>query len=100
MQDTGIVIQSWPAILDYDVAGEIHEVGPGVARFRRGDRVVAYVCQNTAIATHIDPMPDLLLGQSVRIPSTGPSSYTRRHELAKSQTCRTTCLSPTQVSCL
>lgn len=41
IQDKGLVVQNWPAILDYDVAGEIHEVGPGISHLAEGDRVVA-----------------------------------------------------------
>ena len=41
IQDRGIVVQKWPAILDYDVAGEIHEVGAGISHLAEGDRVVA-----------------------------------------------------------
>ena len=32
----------YPAVLGEDVAGEVAEVGPGVTRFKRGDRVLAF----------------------------------------------------------
>ena len=41
IQDTGKVAQKWPVVLDFDVAGEVHEVGEDVTDFRPGDRVVA-----------------------------------------------------------
>lgn len=40
MQDHGIFVQQWPAILGCDVAGEVFEVGSGVDRFQKGDRVI------------------------------------------------------------
>lgn len=40
MQDTGIFIQHWPAIFGCDVSGEVHEVGPGINGFHKGDRVI------------------------------------------------------------
>jgi len=42
VQDTGFFIQSWPAILGEDLAGEIVEVGEGVSRFKTGQRVLAH----------------------------------------------------------
>jgi NADPH:quinone reductase-like Zn-dependent oxidoreductase len=41
MQDWGVFIQEWPSIFGCDVAGEIHEVGEGVTKFKPGDRVTA-----------------------------------------------------------
>lgn len=43
MLDLGVFVQQWPAIFGCDVAGEVYEVGEGVKRFRKGDRVVGYV---------------------------------------------------------
>lgn len=40
MQSKGVFIKEWPAIFGCDVAGEVYEVGPGVARFKKGDRVI------------------------------------------------------------
>lgn len=43
MQDAGVFVQHWPAILGCDVAGEVYEVAPDVDRFQKGDRVIGYV---------------------------------------------------------
>lgn len=43
MLDHGVFVQQWPAILGCDVAGEVHETGEGVDRFKKGDRVIGYV---------------------------------------------------------
>ena len=40
MQDLGVFVQQWPAILGCDVAGEVYEVGSDVKRFRKGDRII------------------------------------------------------------
>lgn len=40
MQDAGIFVKQWPAILGCDVAGEAYEVGRDVARFKKGDRAI------------------------------------------------------------
>ncbi|GJN78584.1 hypothetical protein PLIIFM63780_002078 [Purpureocillium lilacinum] len=42
MQDSGIFVQKWPAILGCDVAGEVYEVGSEVLRFQKGDRVIGH----------------------------------------------------------
>lgn len=43
IQDSGMFIQQWPNILGCDIAGEVSEVGSEVQRFKKGDRVFAYV---------------------------------------------------------
>ena len=43
MQDAGVFVQQWPAILGCDVAGEVHAVGSGVDRFQKGDCVIGWV---------------------------------------------------------
>ncbi|RDW58517.1 hypothetical protein BP5796_12447 [Coleophoma crateriformis] len=42
MQDSGVFVQQWPAILGCDVAGEVYEVGSTVQRFKKGDRVIGH----------------------------------------------------------
>ncbi|KAM0326684.1 hypothetical protein ACHAQA_006554 [Verticillium albo-atrum] len=42
MQDWGVFIKEWPSIFGCDVAGEVHQVGPDVSRFKPGDRVIAH----------------------------------------------------------
>lgn len=40
MLDAGVFVQQWPTIFGCDVAGEVFEVGSGVDRFTKGDRVI------------------------------------------------------------
>lgn len=40
VEDVGVFVQQWPTIIGCDVAGEVYEVGPGVDRFQKGDRVI------------------------------------------------------------
>jgi NADPH:quinone reductase-like Zn-dependent oxidoreductase len=41
MQNLGVFVQQWPAVLGCDVAGTVHEVGSGAeSRFKKGDRVI------------------------------------------------------------
>lgn len=40
MQDIGLFIQHWPAVIGCDVAGEVYEIGPEVEVFKVGDRVI------------------------------------------------------------
>ena len=42
VQETGWFIDSWPAILGEDVAGEVVEVGDDVTNIKAGDRVMAH----------------------------------------------------------
>ncbi|OAP55386.1 hypothetical protein AYL99_10359 [Fonsecaea erecta] len=42
IQDLGILIQQWPAILGHDIGGEVVEVGKGVTEFEPGARVTAH----------------------------------------------------------
>lgn len=43
MQDVGVFVQQWPACFGCDVAGEVFDVGSGVERFKKADRVIGYV---------------------------------------------------------
>lgn len=43
MQDVGVFVRQWPTVFGCDVAGEVYEIGSGVARFKKGDRVIGYV---------------------------------------------------------
>jgi NADPH:quinone reductase-like Zn-dependent oxidoreductase len=36
----GMFVQKYPMVLGTDVAGEVHEVGEGVTKFKKGDRVM------------------------------------------------------------
>lgn len=40
MQDVGVFVQQWPSVFGCDVAGVVHEAGPDVQRFKKGDRVI------------------------------------------------------------
>ncbi|KAF2158505.1 hypothetical protein M409DRAFT_38206 [Zasmidium cellare ATCC 36951] len=48
MAGEGHFVQRWPVVLGCDVAGEVYQVGPGVQRFKKGDRVVGH----TVLLTH------------------------------------------------
>lgn len=39
IQKHGIFLDEFPAILGFDIAGEVDELGPGVKEFNVGDRV-------------------------------------------------------------
>lgn len=47
IQDSGLLPFSYPGILGEDVAGTVEEVGEGVTRFHKGQRVMAY-CHSIA----------------------------------------------------
>lgn len=40
MQDSGMFVKQWPAVIGCDVAGEVYETGPDVDLFKIGDRVI------------------------------------------------------------
>jgi NADPH:quinone reductase-like Zn-dependent oxidoreductase len=40
-RDSGRYLQKYPFILGRDAAGTVEEVGEGVTRFRKGQRVIA-----------------------------------------------------------
>ena len=42
VQDSGSYVKSWPTILGHDTAGEVVEIGEGVANIRKGQRVIGY----------------------------------------------------------
>ncbi|OJJ55808.1 hypothetical protein ASPSYDRAFT_92020 [Aspergillus sydowii CBS 593.65] len=42
MQDVGVFVQQWPSVFGCDVAGVVHEAGPDVQRFKKGDRVIGH----------------------------------------------------------
>ena len=39
IQKYGILIEKYPAILGYDISGDVEEIGEGVTEFQKGDRV-------------------------------------------------------------
>lgn len=41
IQKYGVFIEKFPAILGTDVAGDVEELGEGVNKFKKGDRVYA-----------------------------------------------------------
>ncbi|KAF2751102.1 GroES-like protein [Sporormia fimetaria CBS 119925] len=43
VQQWGIFLKHYPNVLGADVAGEVHEVGPGVRHVKKGDRVMGFV---------------------------------------------------------
>ncbi|KAL3447720.1 chaperonin 10-like protein [Aspergillus insuetus] len=47
MQDVGVFVQQWPAIIGCDVAGEVYEVAADVTRFKKGDRVAGHAINLT-----------------------------------------------------
>ncbi|KAK3691606.1 hypothetical protein LTR37_018561 [Vermiconidia calcicola] len=42
IQDLRLFTESWPTIVGFDIAGEVVEVGDGVQRFKKGDRVILH----------------------------------------------------------
>ena len=39
IQKYGILIEKYPAILGFDIAGDVEEIGEGVTGFQKGERV-------------------------------------------------------------
>lgn len=39
IQKYGILVEKYPAILGFDIAGDVEEIGEGVNEFQKGDRV-------------------------------------------------------------
>ena len=39
VQKYGMLAEKFPAILGFDIAGDVEEIGEGVAEFQKGDRV-------------------------------------------------------------
>ena len=50
IQDYAVIPVTYPAVLGYDVAGEVVEVGPDVTRFAAGDRVLGFAMGTTRAA--------------------------------------------------
>ncbi|KAJ5972880.1 Polyketide synthase enoylreductase [Penicillium vulpinum] len=48
MQVSGVFVQQWPAIFGCDIAGEVHEVGKDVERFKIGNRVIGHAINLTS----------------------------------------------------
>ncbi|KAG2147618.1 chaperonin 10-like protein [Suillus clintonianus] len=42
IQDSGMLVTHYPAVLGSDIAGVVEELGEGVKNFRRGDRILAH----------------------------------------------------------
>ncbi|PQE30011.1 zinc-binding dehydrogenase protein [Rutstroemia sp. NJR-2017a WRK4] len=77
-QDMGSFMFPWmkyPCVMGYDVAGEVVEIGPGVTRFKVGDRVVGMAngtskALNTPTKSGFQLYPVLLDHMTSHIPST------------------------------
>jgi NADPH:quinone reductase-like Zn-dependent oxidoreductase len=39
IQKYGILVEKYPAILGFDIAGDVEEISEGVTEFQKGDRV-------------------------------------------------------------
>jgi len=50
IRDYNVFVTKWPAVLGYDAAGVVEELGEGVTGFTKGDRVLV-VC-SSVIACH------------------------------------------------
>lgn len=42
VQKMGVIVEKYPAILGYDIAGDVVQVGDGVTEFKEGDRVYVF----------------------------------------------------------
>jgi NADPH:quinone reductase-like Zn-dependent oxidoreductase len=51
MQQSGMMITSWPAVLGCDASGKVVEVGEGVSKFKVGDLV--YGCTRLGMAGYM-----------------------------------------------
>ncbi|KAK7538457.1 zinc-binding oxidoreductase-like protein CipB [Phyllosticta citribraziliensis] len=74
IQDYGFLVEHYPTILGEDVAGIVQDVGPGVMRLRKGQRVIgnvhgldngnpaqgAFQLLTTAEETYMSPIPESL----------------------------------------
>ena len=50
IQSMGILVEKYPVILGFDAAGTVEEVGEGVTKFKKGDRVYGAI----SLTPHVD----------------------------------------------
>jgi NADPH:quinone reductase-like Zn-dependent oxidoreductase len=48
IQESGMVVKHYPAVLGSDIAGVVQEVGKGVENFRKGDNVLDHMSSHTS----------------------------------------------------